>query len=265
MPGTTYHYRVKADNSLGITYGVDMTFTTLGQVPTATTLNATNLHPATATLQGLVCANYLSTTVSFEYGTSTSYGSSIIASPNPVSGSTTVTVSAPISALTEGTTYHFRIKGVNSLGTTYGDDKTFVASGPAPVIDIEGNVYSVIQIGTQIWKAENLKTTKYNDNSDIPNVTDNNTWIALSTPGFCWYNNDASTYKNTYGALYNWYAVNTDKLCPSGWHVPSDDEFTTFTNFLGDINYAGGKIKEAVTVHWSSPNLLLKPKDFAFV
>ena len=103
------------------------------------------------------------------------------------------------------------------------------------------------------------------DNSDIPNVTDNNTWIALSTPGFCWYNNDASTYKNTYGALYNWYAVNTDKLCPSGWHVPSDDEFTTFTNFLGDINYAGGKIKEAVTVHWSSPNLLLKPKDFAFV
>ena len=155
---------------------------------------------------------------------------------------------------TEGTTYHFRIKGVNSLVTTYGDDKTFVASGPAPVIYIEGNVYSVIQIGTQIWMAENLKTTKYNDNSDIPNVTDNNTWIALSTPGFCWYNNDASTDKNTYGALYNWYAVNTGKLCPSGWHVTSDDEFTTFTNFLGDINYAGGKIKEAGTVHWSSPN-----------
>ena len=144
MPGTTYHYRVKADNSLGITYGVDMTFTTLGQVPTATTLDATNLHPTSATLQGLVCPNYLSTTVSFEYGTSTSYGSSIIASPNPVSGSTTFTVSAPITALTEGTSYHFRIKGVNSLGTTYGDDKTFVASGPVPVIDIEQSIMTTL-------------------------------------------------------------------------------------------------------------------------
>ncbi len=102
--------------------------------------------------------------------------------------------------------------------------------------------------------AENLKTTKYNDGTAIPLVTDGIAWGILATPGYCWYNNDAASYKSTYGALYNWYAVNSTKLAPAGWHVPTDAEWTTLTTYLGGENVAGGKLKETGTTHWLSPN-----------
>jgi uncharacterized protein (TIGR02145 family) len=100
------------------------------------------------------------------------------------------------------------------------------------VADIEGNVYNTVTIGTQVWMAENLKTTKYNDGTEIPLVTDNKEWDDLTTPGYCWYENDQVTYGNTCGAIYNWYTVNTGNLCPSGWHVPTDAEWTTLENYL---------------------------------
>lgn len=118
--------------------------------------------------------------------------------------------------------------------------------------DSDGNNYGIVTIGTQVWMAENLKTTKYKDNTPIPLIADNNNW---STPGYSWYNNDAATYKATYGALYNWYTVNTGKLCPTGWHVPTDDEWRALTSYLGGEGVAGGKLKEAGTSHWLSPNL----------
>jgi uncharacterized protein (TIGR02145 family) len=76
----------------------------------------------------------------------------------------------------------------------------------------------------------------------------------LTTPGYCWYNNNAAAYKDTYGAMYNWYAVNTGKLAPTGWHVPTHDDFTVLTTYLGGVSNAGGKLKEAGTSHWLSPN-----------
>ena len=79
--------------------------------------------------------------------------------------------------------------------------------------DIDGNVYTLVTIGTQVWMVENLKTTKYNDGIGIPLITDNTAWKNTATPAYCWYDNDMSN-KNLYGALYNWYVVNTDKLCP---------------------------------------------------
>jgi uncharacterized protein (TIGR02145 family) len=121
---------------------------------------------------------------------------------------------------------------------------------PNSVTDIDGNVYNTVTIGTQVWMAENLRTTKYNDNTAIPNITDTTAWKALTTPAYCWYNNDASTYKANYGALYNWYTVNTGKLAPKGWHVPTDAEWTTLTTYLGGAAVAGGKLKETGTVHW---------------
>jgi len=122
------------------------------------------------------------------------------------------------------------------------------------ITDIDGNIYNTVAIGTQIWMKENLKTTKYNDNTAIPLVTDNTAWEALATPGYCWYNNDEASYKDTYGALYNWYTVSTGKLCPTGWHVPTDAEWTTLTTYLGGESIAGGKLKETGTTHWLSPN-----------
>jgi uncharacterized protein (TIGR02145 family) len=125
---------------------------------------------------------------------------------------------------------------------------------PGTVTDIDGNVYHTITIGKQVWMVENLKTTKYNDGTSIPLITDGTVWANSTTPGYCWYNNDAATYKTTYGALYNWYAVNTGKLCPTGWHVPTDAEWTTLTDYLGGEGVAGEKLKEAGTTHWQSPN-----------
>ena len=121
------------------------------------------------------------------------------------------------------------------------------------VTDIDGNVYTTVTIGTQVWMAENLKTTKYNDGTKIPNVTDNNEWKNLSSAAYCWYNNDINN-GNIYGALYNWHAINTGKLCPAGWHVPTDSEWTELIDYLGGKNVAGGKLKETNTTHWKKPN-----------
>ena len=117
----------------------------------------------------------------------------------------------------------------------------------------DGHVYKWVKIGAQIWMAENLRTTKYNDGSNIQNVTDVKTWANLTIPGYCWYNNDAAN-KNTFGSLYNWYATNTGKLAPIGWHIPSDTEWTILTTFLGGESGAGGKLKETGKIHWTASN-----------
>jgi len=122
------------------------------------------------------------------------------------------------------------------------------------ITDIDGNVYDTVTIGTQTWMKENLKTTHYADGSAIPLVNDNAAWINLTTPGYCWYDNDRATYAQTYGALYNWHTVNTGKLCPTGWHVPTSAEWETLITYLGGWIIAGGKLKETGTEHWQSPN-----------
>jgi uncharacterized protein (TIGR02145 family) len=122
------------------------------------------------------------------------------------------------------------------------------------ITDVDGNSYNTIAIGTQTWMAQNLKTTKYNDGTNIPFVPDSLTWGTLSTPAYCWYNKDEATYKETYGALYNWYTLATGKLCPSGWHIPSNTEWTTLQDYLGGQSIAGGKLKESSTIHWTTPN-----------
>jgi uncharacterized protein (TIGR02145 family) len=127
-------------------------------------------------------------------------------------------------------------------------------SQPGIVKDVDGNLYKTIKIGPQVWITENLKTTKYKDGTAIPLVADNTAWSNLTTPGYCWYTNNEAVHKATYGALYNWYVVSTGNLCPFGWHVPSNVEWTTLTDYLGGTIVAGGKLKETGTTHWASPN-----------
>jgi uncharacterized protein (TIGR02145 family) len=128
--------------------------------------------------------------------------------------------------------------------------------------DQDGNVYKTIVIGTQEWMAENLRARTYRNGVAIPLVTDQTQWAAnwnignpLQQPMMCWYNNDSATYACPYGRLYNWYAVtSSNNVCPTGWHVPSDVEWTTLTDFLGGENVAGGKMKSTGTQYWYSPN-----------
>lgn len=121
------------------------------------------------------------------------------------------------------------------------------------VTDYDGNTYDVVDINGQCWITENLKTTHYNDGTSIPNVTNSTTWFNLSTDAWAYYNNDAN-YNADYGKLYNGHAVETGKLCPTGWHVPTDAEWSTLTTYLGGGSVAGGKLKEVGFEHWDSPN-----------
>jgi uncharacterized protein (TIGR02145 family) len=141
------------------------------------------------------------------------------------------------------------------------------------IMDVEGNIYKTVKIGQQWWMAENLKAALYNDGSRIMRSPDDPP-APIPTPDvralYYWYNDDASTYKDSYGALYNWYAVNattiiSKNICPTGWHVPSDAEWHTLIMFLDhkatslvfpdyESETAGGLLKEAGLVHWLEPN-----------
>jgi len=121
-------------------------------------------------------------------------------------------------------------------------------------VDIDGNVYSTVTIGTQVWTAENLKVTHYRNEDAITNeTTDDAAWKALSTEAYCAYNNDASNESDTYGYLYNWYAVSDVRnIAPVGWHVPTDAEWTILTNYLGGESVAADKMKETGTNRWET-------------
>ena len=159
VPGTTYHYRATGTNANGTTDGVDMTFTTLPVLPVAVTTGATLVTSVSATLNGTVNAGGASTTVTFEYGLNTSYGTVVPGVPGTVTGNTVTPVSAAVAGLLPNTTYHYRVNGVNSAGTTYGNDMTFFASdcpmpgvpgpiaGPVTVCgNSPGNVYSIAPV-----------------------------------------------------------------------------------------------------------------------
>lgn len=122
------------------------------------------------------------------------------------------------------------------------------------VTDIDGNTYHTITIGTQVWMAENLKTTKFRDGTAIPLVTESSTWRNATSPAFCEYNNNPAA-PETYGRLYNWFAA-TDShgICPAGWHIPSYSEWETLVTYLGGLDAAGKKLKESGISHWADPN-----------
>jgi uncharacterized protein (TIGR02145 family) len=161
-----------------------------------------------------------------------------------------------ITGLTPETTYYVRAYSTNSFGTAYGNEVIFTTLS-TPVTPAE------VTIGTQTWTTKNLDVATYSDGTLIPQVTDPTAWAALTTGAWCYYNNTTAN-GTTYGKLYNWYAVagihDTDpntpnkKLAPTGYHVPTDAEWTTLTTFLEGEAVAGGKMKATGISLWSGPN-----------
>jgi uncharacterized protein (TIGR02145 family) len=262
-PNTTYHVRAYATNSVGTNYGGDVTVTTpiVPVIPTLTTGTTTATSSTTASSGGSVTSDGGATVTARGVCWSTSMNPTVALTTKTSDGTGTGSFTSSITGLTPNTTYHVRAYATNSVGTNYGNEVNFttlfgsIIFNPSltygTITDIENNTYKTIEIGLQLWMAENLKTTKYNDGSSIPLllVTE-----AQSMPCYYWYNDDPNTYRNTYGALYNWYAVITDRLCPIGWHVPSDDDWTKLIDFLGGEGITGDKLKEIGTTHWLNTN-----------
>jgi len=174
-----------------------------------------------------------------------------------------------ISELTSGTTYYVRAYASNSQGTGYGNEMSFRTTwdNSTTITDVDGNVYQTVAIEDQIWMAENLKTTRYADGTAIPLKESASGWdsIGFTDRAYCWYENDASNGE-TYGALYTWIAA-TDSttssnaipsdvqgVCPDGWHLPSDGEWSILIDYLGGESVAGGKLKETGMTHWLNYN-----------
>jgi uncharacterized protein (TIGR02145 family) len=158
-------------------------------------------------------------------------------------------------------TYMFEFGVMVGTMEQIGIDSTELADAGliGKVTDYEGNQYKWVRIGDQVWMAENLKATKFNDGTAIPLVTSDNSWEINWSSAYCWYHNDSARYADPYGALYNWYAIDTAtnggrNVCPSGWHVPSDAEWTELTDYLGGFEVAGGNLKETGTTQWFNPN-----------
>ena len=180
-----------------------------------------------------------------------------------ISGSGTGSFTSNLTSLTASTTYYVRAYATNSAGTAYGNELSFtttaggggIVTNPGAGVTFNGYTYSSIVLGNgQEWMAENLRTTTYANGDPIPNVTDNTQWQNLTTGAWAHYNND-SQYENPYGKLYNWYAVDDSRnVCPTGWHVPSDAEWTVLSDYLGGEAVAGGKMKSTGTAYWFTPN-----------
>jgi uncharacterized protein (TIGR02145 family) len=252
-PSTVYYLRAYATNSEGTAYGDPVTFTTIPvSYPYLTTKGLKSVTLTTADGGGDISNDGGVPVIVRGVCWSTTHMPTI-ADSFTSDGSGDGMFSSTLTDLTLNTVYHVRAYATNSFGTGYGDEVEFIQI--EPVLDYDGNAYSVVTIGTQVWMGENLKTTTYKDGIAIPNVVDGNEWAFMTTPAFCWYNNNETDFKATYGGLYNWHAVNTGKLCPAGWHVPTNDEFTTLIAFLGGDNVAGNMLKEAGTAHWAAPNL----------
>ena len=172
-----------------------------------------------------------------------------------------------MSGLKPSTRYYVRAYAVNSHGAGYGEVFSFETHSNL-MRDFDDNEYRLKNIGGIVWMMENLKVTHLNDGTPIPEVTVNNDWGNLSTMGRCWYSNNAATYRDLYGALYNWHAVNTGRLCPEGWRVPTDDDWMQVEKSLGmdpvvldppgyrgeEVNI-GGMMKQTGTTVWNAPNL----------
>jgi uncharacterized protein (TIGR02145 family) len=250
--GKSYYVRAYATNSVSTTYGnqINVLTPTVPVVTTAIVLSVTTVSASTGGNIPSDSGDILARGVCWS-----THSSPTISDSKTRNGSGSGSFSSSINGLSPNTIYYVRAYGTNSFGTGYGNEISFltVSSTGTTITDLEGNVYTTVNIGTQVWMTSNLRSTKFRDGTSIPLVTDNTNWANLSTPAYCWYNNDPSN-KGTYGALYNWYTVNTSKVCPTGWHVPTDTEWSALIDYLGGETTVGGTLKEIGTSHWQTPN-----------
>jgi uncharacterized protein (TIGR02145 family) len=258
---------------------------TVLQIPLNTIDSITYTIPNPGNLATLTttAVSAIAETIAISGGNITNDGGSLITqrgicystSPSPTTANTTIVSGSGVGSftsnftgLTASTTYYVRAYATNSAGTAYGNELTFtttaggIVTNPGAGVTFDGYTYASIVLGNgQEWMSENLRTTTYANGDTIPNVTNPSEWYWLNTGCWVHYNND-SQYENPYGKLYNWYTVaDYRNVCPTGWHVPSDAEWSAFINYLdpnaaggSNPNIAGSMMISTGTQYWPSPN-----------
>jgi uncharacterized protein (TIGR02145 family) len=251
---TTYYVRAYATNNMGTSYGEQRSFTTF-QFATVTTNTINQISSNSAVCGGNVTSNGGTDVVARGVCWHTTQNPTLGNSLGSTSDATGLgTYTSYITGLNSNTTYYVRAYATNSAGTSYGSQRTFTTRNPNQITDIDENVYNTVTIGNQIWMRENLKTTRFQNEVEIPNVTGNAAWSSLTSAAYCEYDNNTANV-TTYGRLYNAFAFFSDHgLCPIGWRRPTYDDWSVLTDYLGGYEVAGGKMKEAGYIHWQSPN-----------
>jgi uncharacterized protein (TIGR02145 family) len=254
-PSTNYYVKAYATNSAGTGYGNQQPFTTAATPYITVTSPAGSDHWMDLEVKNITWTTNITEKVVISLYKSGSLLLTIVASPGAANtGSYTWTLP---NNLTYGSDYKIRISSVNN-SSIYGESPLFkiseVTGSTGSVADNDGNAYNTIKINKQWWMAMNLKTTRYNDNSFITGVLNVTDWLNLTTAAYLYAYGFTVANFTTYGSLYNWYAVNTGKLCPIGWHVPSSSEWDELVTFVGGESVAGGMLKQTGTTLWLSPN-----------
>jgi uncharacterized protein (TIGR02145 family) len=281
-PSTTYTYRVYAYNSVGnsLTYTNEVTLTTSAAplLPTITTSAVSLITQTTASSGGNISSDGGAVVTARGVCWSTSASPTIALTTKTTDGTGTGAYTSNITGLTHNTIYYVRAYATNSLGTAYGNEVSFTTVNPSStsLADIDGNIYQLVTICNKTWTKSNLNVSKYGDGTPIPQVTNPSQWANLTTGAWCYYENNTANGP-IYGKLYNWYAVLgiydaasganpalRKKLAPTGWHIPTDTEWSALINCLdpnanGESNIAGGKMKSTGTIQastglWINPN-----------
>ena len=276
LPGTvigqSYYIVVKHRSSLEtwskhpVVFGPNTywNFSGLSQFPAVTTTAVSIVQNTTALSGGTITSDGGSAVTARGVCWSTVPGPTVALANKTINGSGTGSFTSNLSGLSKNTTYYMRAYVTNGVGTAYGNEISFTTLN-LPV-DIDGNTYDTIVIGSQVWMSKNLRVSKYRNGDSILTNLSNTTWQNTTSGAYAIYNNIAAN-DSIYGKLYNWYAVADPRgLCPTGWHVPSDEEWQTLETALGmpavELNITGGrgssqnvggKMKE-VTPLWLSPN-----------
>ena len=270
---TLYYVRAYATNSAGTAYGNQVSFTTVAiLLPTISTTATSAVTTTSANSGGNITADGGAVITARGVCWSTSPNPTIALSTKTSNGNGSGSFSSIITSLNLNTLYYVRAYATNSAGTAYGNQVSFSTSSSNPT-DADGNAYTMVAIGNQVWIKENLKTSKYRNGNSIGEVSDPDQWTALKWTGqaaWCYYDNLAAS-NTTYGKLYNWYAVADPRgLCPTGWHVPTDHDWNLLTISLDpsadttcaacySSTIAGGKLKSTGTIQagtgfWQDPN-----------
>jgi uncharacterized protein (TIGR02145 family) len=251
---TTYYVRAYATNGSGTAYGEEVSFNTVAAPFLSITLPDANSHWAGTHSYDITWNDDLAGNVIIQLLQDSTVVNDIVVSPG-IASNGVYNWSIPFD-INSSPNYRIKISSTDD-SEIYGLSNYFEIV--KPVQDNDGNTYDIVRIGEQWWTAENLKTRFLNDGTLIPSITDAGLWAARTSPAHCWYNNSESTYKNTYGALYNWFTVSTGKLCPTNWHVPSWDDWIELENYLIENGYnfdgtfSGNKIAKAMasTSNWT--------------